>query len=224
MTEDRSASLQRPRRRMRWALGVPMAVALVMVSASPASAAASGSGVGAGVVSITGRGIQSTPRPCAEISNVKVDKVDDGTWTVNTATYVGSAEVDIEVPLHYANPGGTHTDGTVGNACADPIDTVSRVKGAVLTPGYALGLPGVSCNFPESTSNTFRREGTQVTFVLNGSCTVRSATGVTSTDSTTTLTQRGQFLGCPPFVSPDPITYRCLYEGIVPPGGYTLSG
>jgi len=196
--------------------------ALVMVSAAPASAAASGSGVGAGVVSITVRGIQSTPRPCAEITNVTVNKIDAGTWTVDSAaTYIGPAAVEIKVPLHYGNPGGTHTDGTAGNACADPVDTVTNVEASVLS-AYPTG-PGVQCSFPASPSNTFRREGTQVTFVLNGSCSVRSATGQVSGPSPTTLTQRGQFLGCPPFVSPQPITYRCLYEGIVPPGGYTLS-
>lgn len=195
------------RRSGRWALAVSMAVALVMVSAAPASAAASGSGVGAGLVTITGQGVQSSP-PCARIDSVTVRKSDVGDWIVNSASYTGAAAVTISVPTHYADPNGTHTDTAPGNLCAAPIDTVSGVT-ATVDSAYELGGPGVDCTF----TGTFRREGTQVTFQLSGTCSVRSVTGVTST-SAATLTQTGQFLGCPPFgPTPVPVTYPCLYQG-----------
>lgn len=201
------------RRYRRSLAGILASAALVMLSAAPASAShVSGSGVGEGAVTITGQGVQQTP-PCALIDSVTVAKVDEGTWMVNGATYTGPAAVMINVPSHYANPQGTHSSLAT---CDTTPEAIPGTK-ATITSGYTANpaLPGISC---ASLNGTFIRSGTNVTFTLAGSCTVYSGSGTAQT-SNVTLTQTGQFLGCPPFAGPVKVTYACAYAA----GQYTLS-
>lgn len=165
--------------------------AAVVIMAGPASAATIGSGTATGVITYTRAGAHPPVGPlpaCVALVATYQDTGRSGTYTVGGATYSGSMTSSFTYAT-FANPGGTYLDPLCQEAGPGTIlpgaSTTGTSNGQTLTCTYATGM--------------FSRSGGRSTYlaVLDGACTLASASGILGEGSTLTReTRTGTLTGC----------------------------